>query len=111
MIGIVIKDMILETADNDLDESTEDEEIQHTTNEITYVQLLSNTRIFFASTSVFFALFQYTFIELILAESMTVTFSVEPQISGYFFLSIAVGNLISSLSLPFILDKVKNYRL
>ena len=111
LLGLLIKNLIVECADADTESQEENLKSLNNENNLKYSDLLSNRRILFACASIFLAIFQYTFIDPILAEYMNKTFLVEYQISGYFFLFISVGYLTSWVSIPLVLHHFKNSRM
>jgi MFS family permease len=105
LIGIIIKSIIPETVDS-ITEDTHDEGEA----ELSYYKLLKDRRIFFANCCVFLAVFQYAFIDPLLANYMHKAFAVGYHISGYFFLSIGVGYTISCLLVHVTLKRMSNMR-
>ena len=71
------------------------------TDEITYAKLLSNKRIVFANLCVFFAVFQFTFIDPLLANYLHTTFNISYEDSGYFFFTLATGYTITCFFVHF----------
>ncbi|CAI2367189.1 unnamed protein product [Moneuplotes crassus] len=105
VIGLIIKYLIPEFVDNIQEDKVKDEVIKPK-----YSELLSNKRIIFACLCIFIAVFQFAFIDPILAEYMKHAFNIEPQKSGYFFLALGLGYMISCIVSPMYLDYFSNMR-
>ncbi|CAI2367211.1 unnamed protein product [Moneuplotes crassus] len=104
-IGLIIKSLIPYFVDDILEDLSQD-----ITRKPQYSELLTNKRILFACLCVFLAIFQYAFIDPILAEYVNSTFSLAPQTSGYFFLALGLGYLVSCVVSPMYLDYFSNMR-
>lgn len=104
-IGLVVKNMIPESVD-----LVQWEEAEVDTSQISYISLLSNKRILFSNLCVFLAVFQFTFIDPLLANYMHKQFGIGYQISGYFFLAIGWGYTLSCFLVHFTLDHFTNMR-
>ena len=89
LFSLIVKYVIPKEADK-TDKST------ISTKDISYTKLLMNSRIIFANMSVFFAQFQLTFIDPVLANYLHTIFDINYEDSGYFFLVICLGYTISS---------------
>ncbi|CAI2367531.1 unnamed protein product [Moneuplotes crassus] len=105
IIGLVIKRLIPEFVDEIQEDFTENEIIKPK-----YSELLSNKRILFACLCVFIAVFQFAFIDPILAEYVENAFNFKPQTSGYFFLALGLGYMVSCIVSPMYLDYFSNMR-
>lgn len=104
--GIFLKGRIPEQADDYEEESdTEDP-----SNDISYFMLLSDRRIIFANMCVFLAVFQFAFIDPILASYMNKRFGIGFAISGYFFLLLGTGYTLSCFAVHITLRHVSNMR-
>ncbi|CAI2367061.1 unnamed protein product [Moneuplotes crassus] len=104
-IGLFIKSLIPYFVDDIQDNSTQDNTVKPK-----YSELLTNKRILFACMCVFISVFQYAFIDPILAEYVKDTFNLAPQTSGYFFLALGLGYMISCIISPMYLDYFSNMR-
>lgn len=82
----------------------------HPGRKITYCQLLLNKRILFSSLTIVLGIIQYTFTDPILGEYMHHAFGVDIEVSGYFFLSLAGGYMISAVLSPFAISRLSKMR-
>ncbi|CAI2367149.1 unnamed protein product [Moneuplotes crassus] len=104
-IGLVIKRLIPCFVDDIQSNSVQTDEEKPK-----YSELLTTKRVVFACLCVFIAVFQFAFIDPILAEYMKETFNIQPQTSGYFFLALGLGYMISCIVSPFYLRYFSNMR-
>lgn len=105
-IGLVIKNLIPDSVDN-----VEDDEAETEINEVSYTSLLSNRRILFANMCVFLAVFQYAFIDPLLANYMNRKFGIGYETSGYFFLALGLGYTLSCFLVHITSKHVTNMRI
>jgi len=103
IIGLLVKYQIPEEVDTVEDD---DEEPVH----ISYFQLLWNKRIIFANICVFLAVFQYAFIDPLIANYLHRKFGIGYESSGYFFLALGAGYTFSCLLAHLTLEYVSNMR-
>lgn len=105
VIGLVIKSQLPYEVDTVLDEEEEKAP------DISYSQLLLNKRILFANMCVFLAVFQYAFIDPLLANYMHYQFGIGFETSGYFFLAIGFGYTMSCYLAHITCDHFSNMRI
>lgn len=99
--GLFVRQIIPDTV-----EEAEDDEVD--TSKISYIELLSDKRIFFANLSVLLGLVSYTFIDPVLANHLHDEYGLSYENSGYFFLAIGCGYMSSSLLVNITTRKLEN---
>jgi MFS family permease len=105
LLGIFFKKAVPEKADKATEKGKD-----YGSSELSYSKLLSDRRIIFANLSVVLGIFQFAFIDPLLAHHMNGTFGVGYQISGYFFLVLGVGYTLSCPAVYFTLKVFSKMR-
>jgi MFS family permease len=104
-LGMFIQKSVPEKAD-EINEEVND----YSSSGLTYTKLFSDRRIIFANLSVLLGIFQFAFIDPLLANYMNETFDIGYHISGYFFLALGIGYAMSCPAVHFTVKYVSNMR-